>query len=195
MIHIPFSRTVKQFFDDRDLRKQIKREKWLFNEIRFQMIWNETEDWAEHYLKFDVKGKTVLDVGAGAGESARFFLNNGAQKVICIEPNKEPYSYLLLNSNYHNIEPLQKYFELEDLELNFDIAKIDIEGYEEALLSLSPEYLKKLGKPLIVEIHSQLLAEKFRAFGFDVESPRDEHSLSIATRYGYFSGRSSSEAF
>src|SRR5689334_6249284 len=32
-------------------------------------------------------GKYVLDIGAGNGETCQFFLNHGAKRVICIEPD------------------------------------------------------------------------------------------------------------
>lgn len=37
----------------------------------------------------NLKGKTVLEVGAGNGESAQFYLNHGAEHVVSIEPFAE----------------------------------------------------------------------------------------------------------
>lgn len=51
----------------------------------------------EEYNRVDLDGKTVIDVGANVGDSALFFLLNGANKVICIEPF--PYAFRLLQSN------------------------------------------------------------------------------------------------
>jgi len=55
---------------------------------------NELGVWHEMYLP--VKG-TVVDVGAGCGESALFFLNHGAEKVVCVEGNPECLANLVKN--------------------------------------------------------------------------------------------------
>jgi SAM-dependent methyltransferase len=46
----------------------------------------ELDLWHKYYLPI---GKTVLDIGAGNGETAFFYLHHGAEHVICIEPNSE----------------------------------------------------------------------------------------------------------
>lgn len=53
-----------------------------------QILENELDLWHEIYLPC---GKRVVDIGAGNGETAQFFLNHGAESVICVEPD----SYLL----------------------------------------------------------------------------------------------------
>ena len=55
---------------------------------------NELRDWHEWYLPV---GDNVLDIGAGNGETAQFYLNHGAKKIICIEPKSE-----LLTKNFGN---------------------------------------------------------------------------------------------
>jgi len=45
----------------------------------------ELDMWHKHYLPI---GQTVLDVGAGCGETALFYLKHGAQRVICIEADR-----------------------------------------------------------------------------------------------------------
>ena len=50
------------------------------------------------YLPIPVRGKVVLDVGAGEGETALFYLANGAKHVICVEANMESCKVLQLNS-------------------------------------------------------------------------------------------------
>jgi hypothetical protein len=44
----------------------------------------ELDDWHRNYLPI---GRVVLDIGAGNGETAQFYLNHGAEHVICIEPD------------------------------------------------------------------------------------------------------------
>jgi hypothetical protein len=58
------------------------------------MLINELDYWHSIYLP--VKG-TVLDIGAGNGETAFFYLNHGAEHVICIEPDAD-----LLYENFGN---------------------------------------------------------------------------------------------
>lgn len=107
------------------------------------MILNETVDWKRHYLPIDLTGKTVLDVGGGEGESARFFLQHGAKKVVSIEPEVIAYKYLKFNASNHSpkIQSINQPFCLEHLtEFNVDFLKMDIEGYEEALLGVKLPY-------------------------------------------------------
>jgi hypothetical protein len=44
------------------------------------MIQTESLDWKKNYLPISVNNLVVLNVGAGEGEIARFFLANGAEK-------------------------------------------------------------------------------------------------------------------
>src|SRR6266487_1224904 len=45
---------------------------------------DELEFWHRAYLPC---GDVVLDVGAGNGETAQFYLNHGAKHVVCVEPD------------------------------------------------------------------------------------------------------------
>ena len=110
----------------------------------------EQEEWEKLYAPIDLQGKTVLDCGAGEGESARFYLGKGAKTVYCIEPDDDAFRLLKKNASLHpGIVPIQKCFELSDLQRNFDFMKMDIEGYEEVLL-VAPD----LPFPALVEVHS-----------------------------------------
>lgn len=181
-IHIPLKRTYLKTIHELNLKKQLQKNNWTFNQFRYNIILDETTDWEQHYLPINIKNKTVLDVGAGAGETARFYLQHGASKVICIEPNPHAYRYLLQNAQTHPIIPYQEFFCLKHLDLPYDFAKIDIEGYEEILLDA------EIKKPMVVEVHSVLLAEKFRAKGWRVPFVGfdDERGFSGCTRYAYW---------
>lgn len=126
--------------------------------------WN---DWNRTYLPpFDLKGKTVLDVGAGCGDSAYFYFQHGIKKVICIESNRTKLKYLELNKKLFNrfgfeLKFYLEKFDLQHLKLNFDFCKMDIEGGEVELLKL-----KKIDFPLSVEVHSQDLEAIFSKRGF-----------------------------
>lgn len=124
--------------------------------------------WEKDYLPRDgLKGKTVLDIGSASGDTAYFFFQNGAKKVICIDPNPNRFSILKRNAARFNwnVELYNKYFELEDMFRDYDFAKIDCEGGEEILLKL--EELPK--KEMVIEIHSKELAKKFKKFDLYIE--------------------------
>lgn len=59
----------------------------------------------KEYKSIPVKNKVVVDVGANIGDSSIFFVLNGAQKVIAIEPFPHFYNILIPNieeNNYKN---------------------------------------------------------------------------------------------
>lgn len=128
------------------------------------VIWEWFEIWERYYLpSFDLKGKTVLDVGAGCGETACFFLRHGAKKVICVEIDSDQNKLTQFNSviNGWNVEVVGRGFELEDLRSDVDYMKMDCEGCEAALL---------LGRetpvfPHVIELHGQELLSGFMRTG------------------------------
>lgn len=120
--------------------------------------WNE---WEKEYIpKGGLQGKTVLDVGAGSGETACFFFKHGASKVICIEPIHSKCEEIRDNAKQlqWNVEIRDKKFTLSDLEGQIDFAKIDCEGGEKILLDTRINILF----PFCVEIHSLELVEEFK---------------------------------
>ncbi len=79
----------------------------------------ELELWHRAYLPV---GKTVLDLGAGCGETAQFYLNHGAEKVISIEADSSCYDKLCANFvNDNRVIPILAHL---------DSIKCDIEGGE-----------------------------------------------------------------
>lgn len=84
----------------------------------------ELDAWHRTYLP--IKGGTVLDVGAGCGETARFYLLHGANRVIAIEGNKDAFERLAFNFLLDTrVTPIRA---------NVDDIKIDIEGSEDGLV-------------------------------------------------------------
>jgi SAM-dependent methyltransferase len=127
------------------------------------MIARETADWLQNYLPVNVKGLTVLDVGAGEGETAKFYIEYGAKIVVCIEPNKNAFRNLKNNAEKHKeIKAINKSFSLSDLSINHDFLKVDIEGYEEQLLNT------ELERPALIELHGLQLRDKFRQKGYRI---------------------------
>jgi len=122
------------------------------------MMSDEWNLWKEIYLPlFQLGGKTVLDVGAGSGETAFFYFLNGAEKVIAIEPNPIAVKLLRRNAkrNKWNVDILPRCFKLADMDLDYDFMKMDGEGCEELLLDFKREL-----NPSIIEVHNRYIAEK-----------------------------------
>jgi tRNA G37 N-methylase Trm5 len=123
--------------------------------------------WKKTYLPKDlssIRGKTVLDAGAGAGETALFYFNYGAKKVIGVESSPVVAKLFEQNAkrNNWNVEVYAEPFSLKHLGLQFDFAKIDVEGAESQLLELD-----RISFPCVVEAHSQQLKEDLcTKFGF-----------------------------
>jgi hypothetical protein len=123
--------------------------------------------WERSYLPhFSLKNKTVLDVGAGCGETAIFYALHGAKKVVLVEANKELEKFIKVNLQINGItdyELLLEPFNAErHLSLSFDFMKMDIEGGEEALLQ------EKINFPAVIEVHSRSLRNAFFLKGFRI---------------------------
>ena len=108
---------------------------------------NELEHWHRWYLP--VKG-TVLDIGAGNGETAQFYLNHGASHVVCIEPETD---YLYLNFG--------KDPRITIIPLAIDSIKIDAEGVERNMVVEThfPVRFRLLNKIMATQIRIWKLEE------------------------------------
>lgn len=109
--------------------------------------------WPKWYLpRFPLEGKTVLDAGAGCGETVHLFCLYGAKKVICVE--SDPLAQKLLSSNARrNSWPVEIHgerFRVEHLD-GVDFAKIDVEGGEACLVEAGSL------PPLVLEYHSDAI--------------------------------------
>ena len=166
-----FSRTIRQFIKAAIIKKYVQASGWYFTEDRLLMIQQELTDWQNNYLPIDVKGKTVFDIGAGEGETALFFLANGAKKVYGIELESYPYYTLARNARVINelyrakkLEVYKRAFKIGDLyHTEIDLIKIDIEGYEESILDVDHNTLKT---PMVIEIHGLQLKDRFESLGY-----------------------------
>jgi tRNA/tmRNA/rRNA uracil-C5-methylase (TrmA/RlmC/RlmD family) len=56
------------------------------------------------YSVVDVRGKTVIDIGAYVGDTAIYFVLRGARKVIALEPNPFAYQEMLENIKLNGLE-------------------------------------------------------------------------------------------
>lgn len=151
----------------------------------------------DQLYKGDWQDKTILDLGGYVGDSALFFLREGAKRVITYEPVEDNVEALRLNiapfaskvevhaeaigdreevcsiescrvpgslsfglpgkeySVKVSVVPIQKVLDAHSL----DMVKVDIEGGEKYLLSLSPEQLRMVPY-WIVETHDPELRDK-----------------------------------
>jgi hypothetical protein len=114
-----------------------------------------------------LKGKRILDVGAGCGESAMWFLKEGARQVLCVENNQECRSYLERNARLNKgVSVLMGAFNPgEHLWYHIDLVKMDIEGYE----VLFADYLDdhpEFNVDCVVEVHSVYQKDRFLKLGF-----------------------------
>jgi protein-L-isoaspartate O-methyltransferase len=150
--------------------------------------------WNRYYLPTSIPldGKTVLNVGAGEGETAAFFFSRGAKRVICVEPDPRRASRLLVNAekNSWNCRVIQEKFSADHMVAEpFDFMEMDCEGCEAALLD--PALKSRLGSfPCTIEVHTpKLLAEFLRDGRFYVAKTWGNTSI-VRTR----SNDSASEA-
>lgn len=97
---------------------------WLeLSPLSRRYVETELEDWHNEYLP--VSG-TVLDVGAGCGETALFFLQHGASHVIAIEEDARAFGMLQRNFAGNS--------RVTTICASITNTKIDIEGAEEGLV-------------------------------------------------------------
>jgi len=130
------------------------------------------EDFNVYAPPFSLIGKTVLDLGACCGETAFFFANKGAARVICVEPNADRSKRIRNNIPKIKAEVLvleEPFSPEKHLMLDYDLIKCDIEGYEILLLP----YAKNL-KPCVVEVHNWYLQEQFEKVGFSALTAPDD---------------------
>jgi predicted RNA methylase len=87
------------------------------------LVLKELEMWHVQYLPC---GRRVLDVGAGCGETALFYLKHGAEQVVCIEG--DPKVLGILHRNFDK-DP-----RVTIVPLMLDHIKVDVDGAEEGML-------------------------------------------------------------
>ena len=106
----------------------------------------ERRSWAKWYgERFS---GTVLDVGAGCGETAAWFMEHGASKVVCVEA--DPVKAGMLRRNGFT-DVIARRFRLSDLLIRHDFLKVDIEGGERILLEWERDI-----RPCAIEAHALL---------------------------------------
>lgn len=143
---------------------------------------NQWPEWERYYLPpFSLKGKTVLDAGAGSGETADFFFTKGARTVVCVEPELGECAMIEENAavNHWDCQVFPETFKLSHLrESKADFAKIDCEGGESLLLSLD-----RMTLPMAVEVHDAETREGLKQRGM-FEARRSRSGVSMMCTWG-----------
>jgi hypothetical protein len=105
-----------------------------------------------------LKNKTILDIGAGCGETILYFALKGCRNFVAVEPNTRCANLLRKNAekNGLNVKVYNDIFRKSHLEEKCDFIKCDCEGGESILLE------EDLSKPIALEVHGLDLIKKFR---------------------------------
>lgn len=121
---------------------------------------NYPEDYEIHWGGIDYEGKVVLDLGADDGNTAEFFYNEGAEKVIAVEGSEPVFNNLMAWAKTKEyvlpcdmwidspakIEYLLKLFKPDIVKVDIEGAETNFEGVRYNILRLVPIY--------IIECHS-----------------------------------------
>lgn len=146
--------------------QEIRIDGWRFN-LDYGIVYlRERDTWRDYLPPGGLKGKIVLDVGAGCGETAKYFLENGARAVYAVENNEEALTYLRLNAEGRPIHVEAEAFDpFKHILGQIDLVKLDIEGYEISLLTWLEAY-PKANLNIVLEAHNVWMRDRFQALGF-----------------------------
>lgn len=145
----------------------LKIDGWSFYYDYYSLYKRQNKVWKKSYLsKTNIKGKIILDIGAGCGETAKFFLEHGAKHIIAVENNPDALPFLKLNAKNHPLTVIGQPFNTKMLEIPHDFMKMDIEGYE--ILLLIENVLPHYKKECIINVHGNYIFDEFiNKFGFE----------------------------
>jgi ribosomal protein L11 methylase PrmA len=141
---------------------------WVFNEQYGYVYLSEKDRWVHQYIPpTGLNGKVVLDVGAGCGETAKFFLDHGASSVVAVENDQSALRYLKRNAERNPIEVIDESFAPSMLSIEHDYMKMDIEGWESLLFF--PNVFEWYDKDCSIESHSNFSHYNFLSNGFKAD--------------------------
>jgi ribosomal protein L11 methylase PrmA len=137
--------------------------------------------WSRDY-KFpsSLENKTILDIGAGCGETIFYFALQGCRNFIAVEPNTQAADLLRRNAenNSLNIKVYNDIFRPSHLNEVFDFIKCDCEGGEAILLE------QEISKPIALEVHGLHLIKKFQGKNFKkVTNTNDNSQICIMRNF------------
>jgi hypothetical protein len=130
----------------------------LLHEYANILIHEYTKYPRDYKFPSSLKDKTILDIGAGCGETIFFFALKGCKNFVAVEPNPRCANLLQKNAkiNSLNVRVYNDVFRKSHLKENFDFIKCDCEGGESILLE------EEISKPISLEVHGLDLIKKFR---------------------------------
>lgn len=166
-------------------------------------FWNTIDDifFKEIYGSLDVRGKIVIDIGASIGDTALYFLLNGAGHVYGFEPLEE--RLMLLKENLAN-NSIEGKFTLIDSEyrggdlgriiekynLGGDLVlKVDCEGGEYGLLDESDATLKRFSQLELEYHYGYVNLEKKLKNTFELKVTRPFYLPKHKMCVGYMGGK------
>ncbi len=139
-------------------------DKLVMSRDRAGMMLYEWGSWTRFYVpaEFDFHGKTVLDVGAGEGETVELYRFHGARRFVCVEPDAQRAARLRENAgrNGWDADIHEEPFSLKFLQSGFDFMKMDCEGCERTLIGT------RLDFPCVLETHGTSTEEFLKMDGF-----------------------------
>jgi hypothetical protein len=142
------------------------------------MIYEFVEWHRDYKFPSSLENKTILDIGAGCGETIFFFALNGCRNFIAVEPNPQCADLIRKNAekNSLNVKIFNDTFRKNHLNENFDFIKCDCEGGESILLE------EEISKPIALEVHGEVLIKKFQEKHFKITSKiRESNNVPICT--------------
>jgi len=154
------------------------------------------------YARLDVKGKTVLDIGSNMGDTAIYFMANGASKVYGFDCDPEMVELARKNIKMNNLEDLIKIFEMKvtDLQQCMNVIqererlalKLDCEGAEldifKADVAMDREGPLKLFDNIIMEYHVEpyhIMTRLYQLGFLDMNRKSMEDSMGKLKYFGY----------
>jgi len=167
-------------------RYNISYSYWFRNNLKFRHMRNyilEVFDYKE-YDHLNVENRYIVDIGAGYGETAIYFILRGAEHVVAIEPCPDVFNELLENLRLNNImdkvSPINKAvasvhdrinidcpsgnfvvdtISLKDIAKNINlddaVLKMDCEGCEYDIILNEYEYVRQFNE-LYFEYHAYI---------------------------------------
>ena len=138
-------------------------DKLIMSRDRAGMMLYEWGTWNRFYVPhgFDFTDKTILDVGAGEGETVELYRLHGAKRFICVEVDPQRAARLRDNAakNGWDVQVFEEPFSPKFLDMGFDFMKMDCEGCESALLGT------RVAFPCVLETHGAPTTEGFIKMG------------------------------
>jgi 2-polyprenyl-3-methyl-5-hydroxy-6-metoxy-1,4-benzoquinol methylase len=180
-VFLKYSGLTLTRIDDKHVAIGNKGLKFIMLEEYANIIITEFINWRRDY-KFpsSLTNKTILDIGAGCGETIFYFALQGCRNFIAVEPNTQAADLLRMNgeNNSLNIKVYNDIFRTSHLNELFDFIKCDCEGGESILLE------QEISKPIALEVHGLDLIKKFQKKHFKkVTNPNDNSPICIMRNF------------